>query len=306
MINNLSQYKRSITSQDGEDGILEYLINNFQINKSLVEIGSHNGVWLSNTFNLWKNYLFNGLLIEYNFEFFKELKNNFEYLKNIKLVNSKVMPTGEFSIDNICNRNDFTNRPGILSIDATMLFCEKPFSYDYHIFKNMINLKPQIILVNHSYNIPPHLEYHEPEDDSFHLLGASVKSLQKLATKKNYKLIFCTSVNSIYVDDSLSKNFPDLDALDLFDYHNKANLSENGFYFISNPHHRCAYYTKNISFIHKTKAKYIRIKHNYFNFGCEKIKAGGYIKSKKKIVNILRPVPKFYKEHMKKFNFYPI
>mgnify|MGYP001375338038 CR=1 FL=1 len=29
---NLAQYKKSITSQDGEDGILEYLINNFQIN----------------------------------------------------------------------------------------------------------------------------------------------------------------------------------------------------------------------------------------------------------------------------------
>ena len=133
---------------------------------------------------MWKNHLFNGLLIEYNLEPFQELKNNFEHLKNIKLVNSKVMPNGEFSIDNICYENDFTNSPGVLSIDATMLFCEKPFSYDYHIFKNMINLKPQIILVNHSYNIPPHLEYHEPEDDSFHLLGASVKSIQKMAIKK--------------------------------------------------------------------------------------------------------------------------
>ena len=124
---NLAQYKKSITSQDGEDGILEYLINNFQINRSLVEIGSHNGVWLSNTFNLWKNHLFNGLLIEYNLKYFQELKNNFKYLKNLKFVNSKVMPNGEFSIDNICYQNDFTNRPGVLSIDASMLFCQKPF-----------------------------------------------------------------------------------------------------------------------------------------------------------------------------------
>ena len=53
-------------------------------------------------------------------------------------------------------------------------------------------------------------------------------------------------------------------------------------------------------------AKILRVQHNYFNFGCEKIKAGGSRKTKKKIVHILRPVPKFYKEHMKKFNFYPI
>ena len=53
-------------------------------------------------------------------------------------------------------------------------------------------------------------------------------------------------------------------------------------------------------------AKWLRVQHNYFNFGCEKVKVGGFPKLKKKIVYVLRPVPKFYKEHMKKFNFYPI
>ena len=160
------------------------------------------------------------------------------------------MPNGEFSIDNICYQNGFINRPGVLSIDASMLFCQKPFSYDYHIFKNMINLKPQIIIINHSYNIP-HLEYHEPEDDSFHLLGASVKSIQKMAKKKIINLFFVPVLTQFMLMTVYQKNFPDLEALDLFDYHNKANLSENGFYFISNSHHRCAYYTKNVSFIKK-------------------------------------------------------
>ena len=45
------------------------------------------------------------------------------------------------------------------------------------------------------------------------------------------------------------QKFPDLEAIDLFNYHNKENLSENEFYFISNSHHRCAYYTKMSHFI---------------------------------------------------------
>ena len=57
-------------------------------------------------------------------------------------------------------------------------FCEKPFSYDYHIFKNMINLKPQIILVNHSYNIPPHLDYHEQK-----MIPFIFRCISKITTK---------------------------------------------------------------------------------------------------------------------------
>ena len=31
-------------------------------------------------------------------------------------------------------------------------------------------------------------------------------------------------------------------------------------------------------------AKILRVQHNYFNFGCEKVKAGGSIKTKKKTI----------------------
>ena len=45
---------------------------------------------------------------------------------------------------------------------------------------------------------------------------------------------------------------------------------------------------------------------NLNKFNTNNIEAMVMHNNKKKIVYILRPVPKFYKEHMKKFNFYPI
>ncbi len=291
----LDKYKYNITSQDGEDGILNFLTNNFQINKSLVEIGSHNGEWLSNVYNLWKNNSYKGLLVEYSDQPYNELKRKYGNYKNIQIIKKKILPTGLNSIDEVVKKNNFFSKPGILSIEASCL--KDCFAYDYHILKHMNYLKPQIIIIGHAFNIPPHLEFQEPEYDQipFHLLGASVKSIQILAKKKNYKLIYCTSVNSIYVNSELSSNFPDLEA-SFFSYNmhvKQGETSTDELILVSNPYYLCAYHTLNNDLKKILITKMDRLRNIY------KRCTG-------KIAIDIKKVPADYKKYIKKFNFYAI
>ena len=60
------EYSKDITSQNGEDGIIEFLINKLDINKpdsTCIEFGAWNGVHLSNTYNIITNFNWNGILI---------------------------------------------------------------------------------------------------------------------------------------------------------------------------------------------------------------------------------------------------
>jgi hypothetical protein len=63
---NFLSYKRNVTSQSGEDGIIEEIIKRFKhkSDKKCCEFGAFDGKSLSNTYNLITNHDFEGLLIE--------------------------------------------------------------------------------------------------------------------------------------------------------------------------------------------------------------------------------------------------
>ena len=63
--NFYEQYNYNIYSQNGEDGVIEELLNRLNITNGWVcEFGAWDGIHLSNTFNLIKNKSFNAVLIE--------------------------------------------------------------------------------------------------------------------------------------------------------------------------------------------------------------------------------------------------
>jgi len=56
MNNDLAYYKKNVTSQWGEDGIIEEIFRRIGMGgKFCIEIGAWNGKYLSNTWNLWHN-----------------------------------------------------------------------------------------------------------------------------------------------------------------------------------------------------------------------------------------------------------
>ena len=58
------KYAKNLYSQNGEDGIIEKILDDLDIKKGIViEFGAWDGIYISNIYNLWKYGNFNGILI---------------------------------------------------------------------------------------------------------------------------------------------------------------------------------------------------------------------------------------------------
>ncbi len=219
----LNSFKKDISSQYGEDGIIEYLISTslIPIHKSSIEFGGHDGISNSNTYNLWKNKEFDALLIEADRSRFEVLKKNTNNFKNVKALNTFIKIKGENSVDEITNRKEFSNfkNLGLLSIDID--------SFDYYIFK-YLKIKPQIIVIEFNNSIPGYIDYKDVEGELF--LRCSAKALQNLGFEKGYYTVACTVTNVILLrKDCFNKEYhPNQPVEYLLDYesleHNNDNL----------------------------------------------------------------------------------
>lgn len=124
--------------------------------------------------------------------------------------NKFITPSGPDSLDEIFKRAGLPSAIGVLCIDID--------SYDYHVWKNLRFLNPQVVLIEFNPNIPPHIDYHDPPEAVY--LKCSIKALERLGHDKGYKLVCCTKVNGIFLrNDLFSRDeFPELPAEALFDY----------------------------------------------------------------------------------------
>ena len=197
---NLDSFKKNLFSQNGEDGILEEIINrlNKYSDKSCCEFGAWDGKHLSNVYNLISNKSFKGLLIESNLKRFKKLSsiNN----KNIIPLNKLVSFEGKNKLDNILLENNFNKDFDILSIDID--------GNDYYIFESMIEFLPKVIVIEFNPTIPNHIEFIQKKDFKINE-GSSARSLFNLAKKKNYNLVATTACNLIFVHNRFKKLITD-------------------------------------------------------------------------------------------------
>ena len=211
----LNKYFKNISSQYGEDGIIEFLIktSKSKISKSCIEFGAHDGIANSNTFNLWKNEKFEALLIEANKDRFNDLVKNVKKYNNVIAINNFVSFKGSNSLEKIIDKLNFFNKKeiGVLSIDID--------SFDYFIFK-YLKIKPQIIVIEFNNSIPGYIDYHDSEDQVF--LRCSAKAIQNLGFKKGYRTVACTITNIILIREDCfnPKKHPSYPVEFLLDYEN--------------------------------------------------------------------------------------
>lgn len=207
----LNKYARNITSQNGEDGIIEYILENIpnDISKVCVEFGAWDGKHLSNTYTLWHDRGWKGILVEAHAERCRSLEDAYSDY-NVLVYNQFVEPKGEGSLDNLFRQNEIDPNVGVVSIDID--------STDFYVWKNMEYVNPAIVIIEHNQGIPGYIEYADPEGEVF--LRCSAKALEALGHEKGYKLICCTVTNSIFIKgDYFDENkFPDMPVEYLFDY----------------------------------------------------------------------------------------
>ena len=132
------KYKKRIYSQSGEEGILEFLLNqtnnNLLKNLNIIEFGAWDGIHLSNTFYFVKKYNANAIFIEKDRKKFLDLAKTSKKFPKIIAVNCGVSSNikSKFSLDNILKKHyKFKSDIDILSIDID--------SFDLAIWKSLKN-----------------------------------------------------------------------------------------------------------------------------------------------------------------------
>jgi len=188
----LNKFANNVTSQFGEDGIIEKILDVIDDNNMwCVEFGSWDGKKCSNTFNLINNRKHSAILIEGNHQRFKDLVKTFNGNDKIILINAIVGFEKKNCLDTLLETTEIPFDFDLLSIDID--------GNDYHVWECLRNYKPKIVVIEFNPTIPNVVEFVQPRDMQV-TQGSSILSIAKLAKSKGYELVAVTQANAIFVD----------------------------------------------------------------------------------------------------------
>jgi hypothetical protein len=219
-IKDLKELEFKVFSQNGEDGIIDYLIHAINIRKlKFVEIGVGDYTECNTRF-LINNYPFRGLLCDINSKLKDNLKNIYDaHRGSIKLFNEYITRD---NIIEVLRSNNFLESLNLFSIDID--------SMDYYVIEKLPNEISDIFIAEYNQNFGPNLEVTVPYSDQFdrfkyhysgQCYGLSLKALINLMKKKGYIFLGCNveCCNAFFI----LKNKKDLITLNLADENNLSN-----------------------------------------------------------------------------------
>lgn len=179
---------------------LDKISNNTPLSKTAINIGACCGKVYDPLYDLYTKYGFQGLCLELNSYFLPELEKNLP--TSIKKVIDKITPNNALLF-----LKDYENID-IVSIDID--------SYDYFILKEIIILKPKVIIIELNENIPPGISYaakysdeydYSIKNDGYQLFGCSLDIVTELGKENGYKLLKMEWNNAILIKDEYSHLF---------------------------------------------------------------------------------------------------
>jgi hypothetical protein len=204
-INNINEVEFKVFSQWGEDGIIDWLVNNIPgLPKTFIEFGVENYIE-SNTRLLLLNYNWSGLVIDGSLDHIHNItKQNIYWRHNIKAIHAFI------DIDNIeelISNANFGTQVGILSIDID--------GNDYWVWDKIQITKPVIVICEYNAVFGDLYSITVPYDPNFQrtkysktnlYFGASILALISLAEKKGYEFIGTNSngCNAFFIDKNYS------------------------------------------------------------------------------------------------------
>jgi len=240
---DINQHERKIYSQNGEDGIVEFIFSKIgTTNKFSVEFGVGNGLEC-NTILLLERMGWEGLMMDYgadqkikwsnilnkawsnrNLGFKDNLKKDVTFLKKIIKQQERTkqfqpdIKNERVTADNIQNLFQKYNVPkkfDLLSIDIDF--------NDYWVWKSIVDYSPRVVIIEYNSSVPPSESRVVPYDpdaiwDGTNYFGASLLALRNLGIKKGYTLLGCdqNGVNAFFCQSDLLKEFRIKDIEDLY------------------------------------------------------------------------------------------
>ena len=195
----LLKYQKNITSQCGEDGIIEKIFEIVEpLSKVCVEFGAWDGKLFSNCNNLVTNLDWKGFFIEGDKDKYSDLVKTYKNFKKTICINNWVEFSGNNSLDNILNSYDCPKEFDLLSIDVDGI--------DYFIWENLSMFEPRVIVIEFNPTIPNDVVFVQAKDSSVNQ-GCSLHALIILGKEKGYELICATNWNAIFVKAELYEKF---------------------------------------------------------------------------------------------------
>ena len=188
----LHDFAKNITSQYGEDGIIEKALETATDNDNwCVEFGAWDGKLFSNTYSLINDKGYSAVLIEADSRKFRDLLKT--YKKNNKVIplNAFVGFEKEKSVDTLLVPTAIPVNFDLLSIDID--------GNDYHVWEAVQNYKPKIVVIEYNPTIPNKVNFVQEPDIGLNQ-GSSLLAIDKLAKRKGYELVAVTHTNAIFVD----------------------------------------------------------------------------------------------------------
>ncbi len=187
----LSGYKKIVTSQFGEDGVIEKI---FEIIKNgdrwCVEFGAGDGKTFSNTWNLIVNRGWSGVEVEASNKLYKKLLQTYNSKTQVICINKTINFAGAETPDNILLKTPIPKDFDLLSVDID--------GNDYHIWNSIEVYRPKVIIIEFNPTIPNDIEFVQPKDIKINQ-GSSLLSLTKLGREKGYELIAALELNAFFV-----------------------------------------------------------------------------------------------------------
>lgn len=185
---DLSKTENQVTSQQGEDGVIQAILNEIGItNRKAVEFGALDGL-TDNTFQLKMM----------SFDVFQI--NGEARTQNVH----EAWLTAE-NCNDVFVELRIPKEFDVLSIDIDF--------NDYYVWK-ALEYRPRLLIMEYNASIPPteaRVVKYEPTHtwDGTNYFGASLLALDNLCKKKGYSLVYCESqgVNAFWVrDDCMTEN----------------------------------------------------------------------------------------------------
>ena len=219
-MNDLSSYKRTIVTQDGEDGIIEVIFERLKVSGGwCVEFGAWDGEHLSNTWNLWHNRGWKALLIEGDPHKFEQLRANTRDFPAVACLCRWVSHEGPDRLDDLLEGAEVPKDFDLLSIDVD--------GDDYHIWKSLVRFEPKLVVIEYNQTFPPHIELIDPVGERN--FGSSARATTNLARQKGYCVVCCTGTNLFFVRRDLLGllEVPEADLEDAFPAERLAYLTSS-------------------------------------------------------------------------------
>ena len=188
----LSKFAENVTSQKGEDGIVEKALSLLpEVDRWCVEFGAWDGRHASNTFHLVDHSAYNVVLIECDRRKYGKLCADYPHKDRATFINAMVGWGAADGLDYLLQGRPIPRNFDFLSIDVD--------GNDYHIWDALKEFRPKLVLIEYNFSMPNGVEFTQPADARCQQ-GSSAAAFIKLAKKKGYELIAVTELNLLFVD----------------------------------------------------------------------------------------------------------